>query len=587
MRLALVGARGAGPGGAIDRQAFDFLTSEVLAQLDDGLREFLLQTSVLHELDAARCEALTGDARAWAHLDALERLDLFVTVVGDDPRTLKLHDLFRDTLRHRLRLERPGEQAALLVRAAANEGDLVRRQGLLLAAGRLDEAAASLRAGSLRLLFEGGVHVVLRLAEQFPPEFARRSADWQDVAGYSKWRLWRNAEAAQHLEAAEALHRERGDAVAARLSALRRAAMLAGIGRPGATRAALVALGPPGPDEIEARIYVHLCQLWIALEEGAGRSVAPRMEELLNALEQAGQPEHWAAMVPSPRLTACPGVGPQLLRWADGVSLAEAESPLLLSALAPMTRGWQALWAGRVREAEHCLRRSASDERWVGHPPIVQSHRLAFTAVVQMALGHHGGRAGGGAGAWARVPGQLRRPRPHVCPEPDGPRGHGLRRRGAAARGAGAGGADPGRGPRGHAAAAAADDRSAGAAWRGSKAAGPKRRRCGSRRWRTRRPATCSVLPTNCAPAWRCRACSAATRPPRPHGCSRCWRMPPTARAAHCSHCPSCASWPVRPGASFWARDEQAVLRAWAADATVPAACLVRDAGRAARLSRS
>ncbi|HZJ71232.1 MAG TPA: transcriptional regulator, partial [Planctomycetota bacterium] len=200
LRLALGGARGAGPGSAIDRQAFDFLTSEVLAQLDDGLREFLLQTSVLHELDAARCEALTGDPAAWAHLDALERLDLFVTVVGDEPRTLKLHDLFRDTLRHRLRLERPGEHAALLVRAAANEADLVRRQGLLLAAGRLDEAAASLRAGSLRLLFEGGVHVVVRLAEQFPPEFARRSADWQDVAGYSKWRLWRNAEAAQHLE---------------------------------------------------------------------------------------------------------------------------------------------------------------------------------------------------------------------------------------------------------------------------------------------------------------------------------------------------------------------------------------------------
>ena len=35
------------------------------------------------------------------------------------------------------------------------------------------------------------------------------------------------------------------------------------------------------------------------------------------------------------------------------------------------------------------MRRSASDERWVGHPPIVQSHRLAFTAVVQMALGRH------------------------------------------------------------------------------------------------------------------------------------------------------------------------------------------------------
>lgn len=388
LRLALGGARGAGPGSAIDRQAFDFLSSEVLAQLDDGLREFLLQTSVLHELDAHRCETLTGDARAWAHLEALERLDLFVTVVGDDPRTLKLHDLFRDTLHHRLRLERPGEHAALLVRAAANEDDLVRRQGLLLAAGRPDDAAAGLRAGSLRLMFAGGVHTVVRLAEQFPAEFARRSADWQDVAGYAKWRLWRNAEAAQHLEAAEALYRERGDAPAARLSALRRAAMLAGIGRPAAARELLATLEPPGSDEVEACIRVHLCQLWIALEEGAGRSVAPRMAAFLGALEQARQPEHWAMMVPSPRLTACPGVGPQLLRWADGVSVAEAESPLLLSALAPMTRGWQALWAGRLGEAEQCLRRSAIDERWVGHPPIVHSHRLAFTAVAQMALGH-------------------------------------------------------------------------------------------------------------------------------------------------------------------------------------------------------
>lgn len=387
LRLALGGARGSGPGTAIDRQAFDFLTSEVLQQLEPGLREFLLQTSVLRELDAPRCEALTGDARAWAHLDALERLDLFVTVVGDHPRTLKLHDLFRDALQHRMRLERRDEWQALLARAAERETDLVRGQALLLAAGRQDEAAARLRRGSLRMLFEGGVHTVLRLAEQFPPEFTRCSADLQDVAGYAKWRLWRNAEAALHLEAAQALYQERGDDAAARLAALRRAAMLAGIGRPGAAREALQQIGEPAADEVEARINVHLCHLWIALEEGAVRSVAPRLETLLDALEQARQPEQWAVMVPSPRLTACPGVGPHLLRWADAVSLAEAESPLLLSALAPMTRGWQALWAGRLEEAERCLQRSESDERWVGHPPIVHSHRLAFTAVVNMALG--------------------------------------------------------------------------------------------------------------------------------------------------------------------------------------------------------
>jgi len=401
LRLALGGARGPLAGGAIDRQAFDFLTSEVLAQLGPELREFLLQTCVLHELDAPRCEALTGDARAWARLDTLERLDLFVTVIGDDPRTLKLHDLFRDALQHRMRVERHGEFIALLARAADNEADPARRQALLLAAGRPEEAATRLRERSLRMMFEGGVHTVVRLVEQFPPEFARRSADLQDVAGYAKWRLWRNAEAARHLEAAELLHHERGDEPAARLSALRRAAMLAGIGRPGAARELLGRLGEPGPDEVEARVNVQLCQLWIALEEGAYRRVAPCLAALLDELELARRPEHWAVMVPAPRLTACPGVGPQLARWADAVSLAEAESPLLLSALAPMTRGWRALWAGRLDEAEHYLQRSESDERWVGHPPIVHSHRLAYTAVVNMAHGRHA-QALAAAGAHGR-----------------------------------------------------------------------------------------------------------------------------------------------------------------------------------------
>jgi LuxR family maltose regulon positive regulatory protein len=146
--------------------------------------------------------------------------------------------------------------------------------------------------------------------------------------------------------------------------------------------------GSNDSDGAEARILARVCDTWIALEEGASRGVAPRFDALLRTLEQAHQPELWATMVPTPRLTACPAVGPMLARWAEAVSLAEAESPLLLSALAPMTQGWQALWAGRLDEAQRCLQRSERDERWVGYPPIVQSHRLAFAAVVHMALGH-------------------------------------------------------------------------------------------------------------------------------------------------------------------------------------------------------
>ncbi|HEX6362802.1 MAG TPA: AAA family ATPase, partial [Albitalea sp.] len=104
LRLALNGAPGAG--GAIDRAAFAFLASEVVARTAPQLREFLLLTSVLHELDEPRCAALTGDPFAAARLEEIERLGLFATVVDDARRTLRLHDLFRDALQHMLRLER-------------------------------------------------------------------------------------------------------------------------------------------------------------------------------------------------------------------------------------------------------------------------------------------------------------------------------------------------------------------------------------------------------------------------------------------------------------------------------------------------
>ena len=88
----------------------------------------------------------------------------------------------------------------------------------------------------------------------------------------------------------------------------------------------------------------------------------------------------------------------------------------------------------------------------------------------------------------------------------------------------------------------------------GSKGAAPRRRRCGRRPWRTKRRATFSASPTSCAPDWPCTACNAATRPLRPHGCDRCWRRAPTARAARCSRFPRCANLPARRGTSCWAQ---------------------------------
>ncbi len=65
---------------ATQRHLFDYFASEVLDDMPAELRDFLLRCSVLPELTAARCAALTGVAHAARLLDEIERRGLFVAV---------------------------------------------------------------------------------------------------------------------------------------------------------------------------------------------------------------------------------------------------------------------------------------------------------------------------------------------------------------------------------------------------------------------------------------------------------------------------------------------------------------------------
>ena len=126
-----------------NRPLFDFLLTEVLGDLSPELADFLQRVSVLPELDAKRCAAVSGNENAAAQLDAIERLGLFVDVIDGPVRTLRLHDLLRDALQQRLALERPELHRELRMRAADTEPDPARRIALRLDAE--DYAAAAQR----------------------------------------------------------------------------------------------------------------------------------------------------------------------------------------------------------------------------------------------------------------------------------------------------------------------------------------------------------------------------------------------------------------------------------------------------------
>lgn len=102
-----------------DRYVTDYLIEEVLERQPDDLQEFLLKTSILSQMCAPLCQALTGRHDSQSVLGALEKANLFITPLDNKREWFRYHPLFASLLRHRL-VEQYGAQVELsLLRSAA------------------------------------------------------------------------------------------------------------------------------------------------------------------------------------------------------------------------------------------------------------------------------------------------------------------------------------------------------------------------------------------------------------------------------------------------------------------------------------
>jgi len=104
-----------------DRAVADYLAEDVLAHQPPEVREFLLRTSILRQLDASVCQALHPRADGAAILERLAAANLFLTPVsgGEGSESAwRYHSLFADFLRARLAREMPGEIARLHLAAS-------------------------------------------------------------------------------------------------------------------------------------------------------------------------------------------------------------------------------------------------------------------------------------------------------------------------------------------------------------------------------------------------------------------------------------------------------------------------------------
>ena len=92
-----------------DRAVAEYLAEDVLAHQPKEIRDFLLRTSILRQLDASVCQALNPRIDCAAILEQLAAANLFLTPVSGDGRAWRYHSLFADFLRAQLARDHPGE----------------------------------------------------------------------------------------------------------------------------------------------------------------------------------------------------------------------------------------------------------------------------------------------------------------------------------------------------------------------------------------------------------------------------------------------------------------------------------------------
>jgi LuxR family transcriptional regulator, maltose regulon positive regulatory protein len=96
----------------------EYFISEVLDQQPPEVAEFLLDTSVLDELTADACTAITGRHDTAALLRRIDTAGLFLVALDDERTGFRCHHLARRLLRAELRARDRAREQAVQLRAA-------------------------------------------------------------------------------------------------------------------------------------------------------------------------------------------------------------------------------------------------------------------------------------------------------------------------------------------------------------------------------------------------------------------------------------------------------------------------------------
>lgn len=157
----------------------EYLVEEVLNRQPEEIQTFLLKTSVLKQLNAQLCQAVTGFANGDFMLAELYRENLFIVALDDQGDWFRYHHLFADLLKARLNRDMPKAEIAALHQRAA---EWYEQHGLIpdafehaLAAEDFARATRLLEPLALPMILQAYVRTVERWLQAIPEAWIAQS----------------------------------------------------------------------------------------------------------------------------------------------------------------------------------------------------------------------------------------------------------------------------------------------------------------------------------------------------------------------------------------------------------------------------
>jgi LuxR family transcriptional regulator, maltose regulon positive regulatory protein len=312
----------------------EYFISEVLDQQPPEIVQFMLETSILGELTAAACAAVTARRDAAALLRRIDAGNLFLAALDDERTSFRYHHLVRRVLRAELRARDTERERALQVRAGEwfeSTGDTRRAARYFLAAEQIDRALALIQDQVVPdFLREPAQPAVLDLSTVPPSLLA--DAPGRLLALASDLLIW--GDTARGSEYLDLLERIRPSIPPESALAARFAAM---------------------------RSFRH--GLFGRLDEAIAEAFSAR------AIQPGGQPaDEWTTVVPLIllRVYNCLDDGPAIEREAAAALAIPALTEPARLVLVPGARALASLQAGCLAEATDAARSARADARRLG-----------------------------------------------------------------------------------------------------------------------------------------------------------------------------------------------------------------------------